>query len=104
MNWLVIFAIWVVARINPTDYIGSFRVRARTAARVNLCLRYGEAYGISCRLLIYFPRSGQRSSSQTHSVSSSRGVDRSEYGHAARSYDHLSHRESLQGVVGRGLG
>ena len=55
-------------------------------------------------LLSCFPRSGQQSSRQTHSVSSSGGVDRSEYGYAARSYDHLSHRESLQGAAGRGLG
>jgi hypothetical protein len=56
-----------------------------------------------CRLLSYSPHSGYRSSRQIYSVSSSGGVDHSKHGHAARSCDHLSHRESLQSVVGQGL-
>ena len=47
-------------------------------------------------LLSCLTRSGQQSSSG--------GAARSEYGHAAKFYDHPSHAESLQGVVGRGLG
>jgi hypothetical protein len=82
---------------------GHVEVRAREARSTFVCVlvRLAVYQGV---LLDYFSHSGQRSSRQTHSVSSSGGVDHSEYGHAARSYDHLSHRESLQGVVGRGPG
>lgn len=82
---------------------GHVEVRARVARStfVFVLARLAVYQG---GLLSYFPHSGQQSSRQTHSVSSSGGVDRSGYGHAARSYDHLSHRESLQGVIGRGLG
>lgn len=82
---------------------GHVEVRARVA-RSNFVFVLARLAVYQGGLLSYFSLSGQRSSRQTHSVSSSGGVDRSEYGHAASSYDHLSHRECLQGVVGRGLG
>jgi hypothetical protein len=82
---------------------GHVEVRARVARStfVSVVAKLAVYQG---GLLSYFPRSGQRSSRQTRSVSSSGGVDRSEYSHAARFCDHLSHHESLQGVVKRGLG
>jgi hypothetical protein len=82
---------------------GHVEVRARIA-RSTFIFVIAKLAVYQGRHLSYFPCLGQRSSRQTYSISSSRGVDRSEYGYAARFYNHLSHCESLQGVVRRGLG